>query len=342
MQSFPFHARVDDYLFLETVGGAVPFLLKTRPPKPECRMKLVAKGDDWASFQFEGPIQSLARIRLFSTCNVILAALRPESLPGRDEIDKRITESIARGIFRLLDEEAGDGPIKFRVSPLRFGRWELRDHLVSRHGWLNDPSDWQVNIAAIGPYLVGQVGQLYFSRRFGQLRRSPTSTNPVVAALMVHLLGPQADEAAYDAFCGTGTILVEVLAASSKTKVIGSDFRSSLVLDATRNLRGRGRHSLFVGDAANIPLGDRAVQCAISNLPFGKRSGSHATNKVLYPRYIAELRRVLKHKGKAILLSEEKRLVRSAIQSAGRLTLMEEHSLATGGLHPSIFVLQKR
>jgi tRNA (guanine6-N2)-methyltransferase len=342
MQTFYSDALVGDYLLLETVGGAVPFLLRTRPPESECRMKLVAKGDDWASFHYEGPVESLVGIRLFSTCNVVLAALRPDSLPDRDEIDERITESVARGLLRLLGEAQGASPINFRVGPLRFGRWDLRDHLVNKHGWLNDPSDWQVNVAAIGPYLVAQVGPLYFTKRFGQLRRSPTSTNPVVAALMVHLLEPQSGEAVYDAFCGTGTNLVEVLAKRSTVHVMGSDFRSGIVLDAARNLHERGQHSLFVADAAAIPLNDKSIQCAISNLPFGKRTGSHARNKSLYPRYLNELGRILNHKGRAVLLSEDKRLMRSAIQSVRQILLVDEYSIFTGGLHPSVFVLRTR
>ncbi|MFZ0890661.1 MAG: hypothetical protein WA005_19655, partial [Candidatus Binataceae bacterium] len=63
-------------------------------------------------------------------------------------------------------------------------------------------------------------------------------------------------------------------------------------------------------DAAAIPLGDRSVTKIITNLPWGIRHGSHADNQRLYPRMIAECRRVLAPGGAMVLLTAETRLMR--------------------------------
>jgi 23S rRNA G2445 N2-methylase RlmL len=78
----------------------------------------------------------------------------------------------------------------------------------------------------------------------------------------------------------------------------------------------------------------------VCNLPFGKRVGSHLRNVDLYPAFIAEVERVLTPTGRAVMLTEEKRLLRHAVATARGVRIDRELTLTTGGLHPSVFVLR--
>ena len=54
-------------------------------------------------------------------------------------------------------------------------------------------------------------------------------------------------------------------------------------------------------------LRDNSVDIIVTDLPFGKRSGSKADNRVLYPRTLLSLARVVRPgTGRAVLLTQDK------------------------------------
>lgn len=60
-------------------------------------------------------------------------------------------------------------------------------------------------------------------------------------------------------------------------------------------------------DATKLPLRSQCVDVVVSDLPFGKRSGSKTDNRVLYYRSLVELARVTKmNTGRAVLLTYDK------------------------------------
>jgi 23S rRNA G2445 N2-methylase RlmL len=84
------------------------------------------------------------------------------------------------------------------------------------------------------------------------------------------------------------------------------------------------------------------VDRIVANLPFGKRAGSHAANVELYPAFLRRVRSVLRPTGRAVLLTEEKRLLRDAVQRTADLKVIKEVELESGGLHPSSYVVVNR
>jgi 23S rRNA G2445 N2-methylase RlmL len=58
-----------------------------------------------------------------------------------------------------------------------------------------------------------------------------------------------------------------------------------------------------------IPLADASVSKIVTNLPWGIRHGSHEANRRLYPRLIAEIKRLLRPGGVAVMLTSEMRLM---------------------------------
>ncbi|MDP9239622.1 MAG: N-6 DNA methylase [Actinomycetota bacterium] len=283
---------------------------------------------DSVVLDLQGPLRGLAGLRMFSALSVVLDA---------DALVPALRRSLAEGVLSAL----GPGALTFRVDPLA-NRWELRDLVAAELGWRNDPNDWQVNLTRSGDLLLAQVGALHRSRRFPEMARLPASTNPVVAALLVQLLKVVPGQVVYDPFCGSGTLLVEVAAYDNTARLIGSDVSTTALGAGVANrplLLGRGL--LMRADAARLPVAAGSVDRVVANLPFGKRVGSHAANTVLYPLFLAELGRVLRADGRAVLLTDDKALLRRSVQATHGLRLLREVQLASGGLHPSAFVVER-
>ena len=333
--------RLEDDLVLRTAGGGEPLLVgDLARVDAGADVDVLERGAGAVRLSYRGPLGPLAAVRPYDACAVVLAPAPPDGQAAGDAVLSRLRESLAGGLLSAL---LPDGAVRFRVSPLRGGRWELRDLVARELGWVNDPGRWDVNLEVMGGHLAAQVGAMFWSRRFAKLARTPASTNPVVAALMTRLLAPAGAGTVVDPCCGAGTLLVEALAAAPGATVIGGDLSRPALRAARRNLEAAraGAWSLYEGDARRLPLGDGSVPRLTGNLPFGKRAGSHRENVELYPALVAEVGRVLAPGGRAVLLTEEKRLLREALAAAGRLRLDREVTLEVGGLHPSAFVLSR-
>ncbi|PZS27193.1 MAG: RNA methylase [Pseudonocardiales bacterium] len=298
-------------------------------------MTRIRRYGDAAVLDCRGPLREVAGLRMYSALSVVLGGHEPGLAAGPAAAIAALRRSQATGVLSALDAAV----ISFRVDPLA-DRWELRDLVAAELGWRNDPRDWQVNLTRRGDLLLAQVGALYRSSRFPTMARLPASTNPVVAALLVQLLKVGAGQVVYDPFCGSGTLLVEAFAYDGTAVLIGSDSSPTALAAAAANRPMWGGGPLRA-DAARLPVATGSVDRVVANLPFGKRVGSHAANIVLYPAFLAELNRVLRADGRAVLLTEDKELFRRSVRRAPGVRVLREVRLASGGLHPSAFVLER-
>jgi tRNA G10 N-methylase Trm11 len=228
------------------------------------------------------------------------------------------------------------------AADLEAARWPVRDHLESAWSWENDPRRWQLNLRVSHGALVCEVGALYQTARFGRMARIPASTTPVVAAALARLVKPEPDQLVLDPFCGAGTNLVMVAALEPEARLLGADLRAGALAAARENLSRLGSPSaLFRADASRLPLGDASVDRVVANLPFGKRVGSHGVNVDLYPGFLRQLTRVLTGQGRAVLLTDDKRILVEAISRTANLRVVKEVTFETGGLHPSAYVVTR-
>ncbi|GIG65180.1 methyltransferase domain-containing protein [Phytomonospora endophytica] len=313
---------VTDRLLLRTVPGAVDYLFEDLRALPGA--VVVARRPDGLVVDWSGPLRELASIRYFATCAVVL-----------DDVDARV--SAPGGAVSALT-----GPVRFRVAPVGEERWELRDRLVEKYGWVNDSGDWAVNIDH-DQGLIAELGPLFYPRRFGELTRAPASTNPVVAAVMVRLAKIEPGQVVLDPCCGAGTLLVTAGQMADPGVLLGGDLRDRWAMASQENLAARRVPGLaLMADATMLPLPDASVDRVVANLPFGKRIGSHADNQRLYPLMLRELRRVLRPKGRAVLLTEDKRLFTQSVQRTHGLRVVKEIEFTRPGAHPSAYVVTSR
>jgi tRNA (guanine6-N2)-methyltransferase len=315
----PYQPRVDldrpvrERLTLRTVPGAVDYLAEDLRTLPAT---VVGRAPDRLVVDYAGPLRPLAAVRYFD-----IAALELST----------VDSSLRDGILSTVER-----PIRFRVGDVP-QRWELRDRLTEEYGWRNDPGSWDVNVEPHGV----ELGALYLTQRFGELARTPASTNPVIAAVMVRLAKIQPGQTVLDPFCGAGTLLVLAAAMAEPGRLVGSEIQVRWLDAAASNLRG-GPGRLLRADARHLPIASGAADRVVANLPFGKRVGTHRINEDLYPAALREIARVLPGNGRAVLLTEDKRLFRETVQRTPLLRVIKEVVLARGGVHPSVYVVSKR
>jgi tRNA (guanine6-N2)-methyltransferase len=121
---------------------------------------------------------------------------------------------------------------------------------------------------------------------------------------------------------------------------LGAASDDALGVSADRALPGGGIE-LVRGAAEALPLAGGSVDRVVANLPFGKQVGSHRANRTLYPAVLDEIDRVLAGDGRAVLLTEDKRLLHSAIERNGRLKIVRQRLLRYNGATPTAYVLAR-
>lgn len=249
-----------------------------------------------------------------------------------------------RPTFRIVARKTGDH---------RYNRAHLEKALelgVQRRfgrSWrqVEENADFEIwgNILG-GVFLCGiRLSDRTMRHRHERQVELPASLRPSVAAALVFLSQPQPQDVFLDPMCGSGTILLERLAFGDAQKVLGADIQAEQVRATYANLgkKGRRRVRLWQGDGERLPVRAGSVDKIVCNLPFGHQIGTPAQIKRLYPTFLAEVARVLKPGGKAVLLSSEFDRLKNAIRQQSSLEIREGHSIAVLGKWGRIYVVEK-
>ena len=140
---------------------------------------------------------------------------------------------------------------------------------------------------------------------------SPISLGPKLARAMVNLSGVPAGSSVLDPFCGTGGILIE--AGSMGLRVLGSDVDSRMVEGCQKNLEHYGiTGEVFKADIGEVAplLGERAVDAIVTDLPYGRASGTGGENVAgIYERLFRTAESVIGPGRRLVLAVHEPRLL---------------------------------
>lgn len=299
-----------DHLVLRTVDGAADLLAEELHALSSIRCIRRTSAES-VECVLDGPLDELAGCTLYSTVEVC-----------------DLETSLRVGVLSTLEQ-----PVRFRVGDRDSARRQQTIATIEqRFGWLNRPAEWDVNLERSG---IVQFGPLSWTRRFGPVERLPWSTNLIVAEVLVRLAKIRPGDRVLDPFCGTGTILRAVRRRESTARPIGIDHdQHALSLNAPPC-------PLIRSSADALPLRPATMDRVVANLPFGKQVGSHQNNRTLYPAVLSELDRVLTPTGRAVLLTEDKRLLRAALEQQRELKLVRERLLRYNGATPTAYVLTR-
>jgi tRNA (guanine10-N2)-dimethyltransferase len=175
------------------------------------------------------------------------------------------------GSFAVRARVHGDGPPSTELES-RVGGVFAEQAPVD----LDSPDDVVRLVVSEGRVLFG----LHVCETEGFEGRAPTekpffkpgSMSPVLARSLSNIAGGYDGATLLDPTCGTGGVLVECALAGGNP--VGGDTSREMVEGARTNLREfcGGDGSLYVGDARELPLRDGSVDCAVTDLPYGRAS----------------------------------------------------------------------
>jgi tRNA (guanine6-N2)-methyltransferase len=211
-------------------------------------------------------------------------------------------------------------------------------------GWREVEDDAQVELWV---HLVGETFLLAARLSDATMRHRTyleaslrAALKPTIAAAMVLLTEPLADDVFLDPMCGSGTVLIERALAGRYTQLIGGDIDPEAIAATRTNVGPRYKPiEIRQWDARSLPLGDASVSAIACNLPFGKQIGSEASNRVLYPAVLTEWTRVLREGGRMVLLTSDRAALQNALRRARTLTTRRSLTVSVRGVRASLVVL---
>lgn len=169
-----------------------------------------------------------------------------------------------------------------------------------------------------------------------------TSLDWRVARAMTLCSNPKTNDVFVDPTCGSGTLLLDRMMIGPYEKLIGGDRDSKAVEIARRNLQGAHHVYLYEWDATSMTIEDNSVTIVAANLPFGRRNGSHEANVHLYPELFKEIMRVLRVGGRAVLLTQEVKLLLDSLKPyKEKLSVELDLAVEMGGLTPHIICIKR-
>lgn len=225
-----------------------------------------------------------------------------------------------------------------RGMKVRFPRWRLVDDHAQLEIWVN----------LLGSRLVCgiRLTDRSMRHRFNKPVELKAALRPSVAAAMIHLTQPEADDTFLDPMCGSGTLLMERRYAGAYEQMLGADIVYNHVRATRQNVAALRKeppsnfHMLHT-DTTRLPLASGSVTKVATNLPFGKQIGSPKALKKLYPAFFRELERVLGENGRAVVLSSEFDLVKNSVRKCPTLEILTGYSIAVLGQWGRIYIIRR-
>jgi tRNA (guanine6-N2)-methyltransferase len=213
--------------------------------------------------------------------------------------------------FRVIARMAGDHEFR-RVDfkrAIEQGILDRGDHAWRLSEEASDIEFW-ATMFADEVILAMRLSNEGMRHREYKVAHMPGSLRPSVAAALGWLSEPAPDDIVLDPLCGAGTVLIERAHMGRYNLLIGSDHDRSALEAVRTNIGPRYKPiELHPWDAVAIPLPDRSVSKIVTNLPWGIQHGSHEENRRLYPRLMAEFKRLVRKGGLIVILTGEMRLM---------------------------------
>lgn len=341
--------------------------IRSRMPSARFGEYLFAKEQNGiVVFDYDGDLGQLLQLRTAE--DVFLQALYVAKVSrGRRDLSLvtelvQKSEEFGRNVNAFLRYRQFSRPPTYRVVSRKYGQHEYRridlenaalkglGQRYPRWTRVEDDADIELWVNLLGSQLLCglRLSDRTMRHRHEKAVQLEASLRPSVAAALVFLTTPEADDVFLDPMCGSGTLLLERRATGSHKQIIGGDIDARRAAAAHKNLaprrKSRARKAVTIGrwDAQRLPIADGAIDKVATNLPFGKQIGSPQALARLYPAFFAELERVLKPGGRAAILSSEYDLVKEAVRQLPALHILSGYSVAVLGRWGRIYIIERR
>jgi len=193
-------------------------------------------------------------------------------------------------------------------------------------------------------HIENEIQKLNLSDREWRIEYVPAGINPSLAYIMCMIADLKDSDIVYDPFCGASVIPITALKYFNVKRVMCSDLSGNAIEKSKRNFFAANidgsKYKLFGCDIKKNKLSKQNIDKIISNLPFGIRVGNHEDNKESYQALEDLAKKILRRKGKIVLLTQEKVLIREVFKKSN-WNVKSVIRVNEGGLLPEIFEITK-
>lgn len=193
-------------------------------------------------------------------------------------------------------------------------------------------------------HIENETQKLNLSDREWRIEYVPAGINPSLAYIMCQIADLKDSDIIYDPFCGASVIPITALKYFNVKRVMCSDISGNAIEKSKRNFFAADihgdRYKLFGCDIKKNKLSKQNIDKIISNLPFGIRVGSHEDNQESYKALEVLAKKILRTKGKIVLLTQEKVLIREVFKKSD-WNVKSVLRVNEGGLLPEVFEISK-
>lgn len=183
------------------------------------------------------------------------------------------------------------------------------------------------------------------SKRDWRKKFVPAGLDPSIAYIMCKIANIDSNTILYDPFCGASVLPITAILYFDAKRVICSDISGKAIEMGKSNFRSANicvsKYLLFRSGVCDVRLNKQNVDVIISNLPFGIRVGNHKENIRSYECLERLARRVLRKKGKLVLITQEKKLLREIFKK-DYWNVKSILQVDSGGLLPEIFLVMRK
>jgi tRNA (guanine6-N2)-methyltransferase len=301
-----------------------------------------------------GPLAAVLDLRTAVAAFVVLRfdVPRPKSLTSGDHL-QRIVDAMYASLrvgssssFRF--EAAGSDSTVFarlaellaEATGLRYdekqGELVLRVRRGIRPGSSGDPG-WDVLV---------RLGSRPLSARRWRVMDYPGAANATIAAAMVRLGGVDEQDRVLNLMCGSGTILIERLAAGPAADAVGVDDSGDALTHAMENLGaaaldGHLKNADCTGPALTEAVGT-GWDLLLADPPWGTLHGTHATNAEVHAGMLQAAYDVAAPGARFVVLTHEVKVMERCLRDADALWRVRSTTkVFAKGHHPRIYVLDR-
>ena len=177
----------------------------------------------------------------------------------------------------------------------------------------------------------------------------PDALNATIAHAMIKLPGHSESDRFVNVGCGSGTLLVERLAAGAVTSLVGMDIDPEALSCSGRNLDAAGALrdvDLIRCDIHSPPLLEGAFDAAAADLPFGMLANTDVGLDRLYDAALRETARLVVQGGAFTVITARRRLFEDTLALNANLWRRTAEiplrvSFHRGYIAPSIYLLRR-